>query len=238
MIVGDGLIASQCEDDPNVVIFASGVSNSKCKDQAQFDCEAQLLLRVSEQSAGKRLVYFSTCSVFGTHTPYTQHKLAMEQLVRKTYQDHLIVRLPIVIGESDNPHTLTNYLHACIRDRKRFTLQRRAYRYVIDAADIPTAVQRLAGVRGTVAVAHPSVYSVAEIVSELEDIVGQRAVYDISDTGDAYSCDPVYIATEGRGYLRRTLRKYYRDRRIPARAPRPEDRSLDAAVRQAAHAWR
>lgn len=65
MIVGNGLIASAFSsyfrDDPNVVVFASGVSNSReCRGEA-FQRERQMLMDALRLE--KFMLYFSTCSV-------------------------------------------------------------------------------------------------------------------------------------------------------------------------------
>ena len=66
MIVGRGLIAkaftNNCLDD--VIIFASGVSNSKALDETLFKKEIDLLNSViAENNDSKKLVYFSSYSI-------------------------------------------------------------------------------------------------------------------------------------------------------------------------------
>src|SRR5690606_10434611 len=90
MIVGNGLIASAFQssplkDDPNIVVFASGVSNSRETSKDEFLRERQLLLETINQ--GKLILYFSTCSVYDPSqkdAPYITHKLEMEDLVRQS----------------------------------------------------------------------------------------------------------------------------------------------------------
>ena len=62
MIIGDGDIASILkgkwfESNDLVIVFASGVSNSKCVDVEEFEREKKLLL---DQNKNLHLVYFST----------------------------------------------------------------------------------------------------------------------------------------------------------------------------------
>jgi len=115
MIIGTGLIAQafiqHFEDDPNVIIFASGVSNSRENRSQAFLRERQMLIEAL--SFQKMLVYFSTCSVCDPElqtSPYVMHKKEMEVFVAHSAKDYAIFRLPQVVGETPNPNTLTNYL--------------------------------------------------------------------------------------------------------------------------------
>ena len=124
MIVGNGLIASSFksyfEDDPSVIIFASGVSNS-----AELDCEAFLRERKMLEEAlalDKYICYFSTCSVNDPellNSPYVAHKKEMEAVVSAA-GDYAIFRLPQVVGKTPNPNTLTNYIYNQVTSEKNF----------------------------------------------------------------------------------------------------------------------
>ena len=63
MIIGNGLIANSFLDSDlnNIIIFASGVSNSKEENLLEFDREKKLLLRIIYENFNKKIVYFSTC---------------------------------------------------------------------------------------------------------------------------------------------------------------------------------
>lgn len=107
-IVGNGDIASVLPevDRPDLLFFASGVSNSQETDMEEFRREADLLL---EQDTSIRVVYFSSLAVFYGANRYVQHKRQMEGLVQTQFPHHTIVR----IGNIDwgtNPHTLINHL--------------------------------------------------------------------------------------------------------------------------------
>ena len=103
------------------VVFASGVSNSTETDPAAFAREEALLREHLEDP--RTLLYFSSCGVADEHEarrPYILHKRAMEDLVRA--HGGRIVRLPQVVGRTDNPHTLTNYLRDRILRGEHFDL--------------------------------------------------------------------------------------------------------------------
>ena len=120
MIIGNGLIAQSFRPhfdkyEDTVILFASGVSNSKLTLESEYVRE-QLLLK-DALKLNKLLVYFSTCSIFDPtlqDSKYIQHKLAMESLIEKN-DKHLIVRLPNVVGKIGNPNTMYNFFINQIR---------------------------------------------------------------------------------------------------------------------------
>ena len=126
-------------DHPNIVVLASGVSNSTVTDVAQFEREETLLVNTLEEQGIKRFVYFGTCSAVDPElsaSPYVRHKLKMERLIETHSVDYLICRLPQAVEHSGNKNTLMNRLYASIRNGQRFQLWRNAYRYIIDVNDV------------------------------------------------------------------------------------------------------
>lgn len=123
MIVGTGDIAKVLKDRKDFTFFASGVSNSSETKRSEFQRELSLL---ADQKRDKRLVYFSSLSVFYSNTPYANHKRQMEEAVKSLFYDYTIIRIGNISWGS-NPHTLINFLKAHpkapIHD---------VYRYVID----------------------------------------------------------------------------------------------------------
>ncbi len=168
-------------------------------------------------------IYFGTCSVADPEvnkTPYVQHKLAMECLV-KTHPQFLIFRLPQVVGHTPNPHTLLNFLYARIVRSERFSIWKKAFRNVIDVQDVVAIARQFIinpSFRNvTVNIANPVNYSVRDIVKALERAAGQTAVYDVLDCGFAYSIDvhKSVLAAKQAGvvfsnsYLDNVICKYY-----------------------------
>jgi len=124
MVVGSGDIASVLPDRSDLIFFASGVSNSAETRNSEYNRELALLAR---QDRTKRIVYFSSLSVFYSDTKYANHKRAMEDTLKKFYPRYCIVR----IGNIDwgkNPNTLINYLRAHpeaeIRDEWRYVVDK------------------------------------------------------------------------------------------------------------------
>ena len=88
MVVGTGLIAKaflEYENDDNIIVFASGVSNSKEISIDEFDREKLLLNDYLEKyGKNKHFIYFSTCSIYDTYferSEYSKHKINMEKIL-------------------------------------------------------------------------------------------------------------------------------------------------------------
>ena len=225
MIVGRGLVASAFrpyfEDDPEVTVFASGVSNSSETRAGEFLREEKLL-RSSLETA-TRFIYFGSCSVLDpemAETPYVHHKLRMEVVVCSAPRQ-AIFRLPQVVGTSPNPNLLTNFLYDKIRTGKHFNIWRNARRNLIDVDDIAAIVTHLVRTgeaeQGIYNIACPFSVSVIDIVETFERILGRKAKYSVIDAGGGYAIDvPEVRRVSGclgisfdEGYLERTVRKYY-----------------------------
>lgn len=107
MIVGDGMIARACDpiDRDDIIIFASGVSDSTEKNKAAFIREEKLL--DSFLKGDRVLVYFS--SKVSYENPYFIHKQKMCDKVRDQGR-HIILRLSQVVGNGGNMNNLFNQL--------------------------------------------------------------------------------------------------------------------------------
>ena len=85
MVIGSGMMATSFADyvDDNIVIFASGVSNSKEKNLEAYKREEKLLYSVIQKNLDKTIVYFSTCSIYDdsvNSSEYVKHKILMEKM--------------------------------------------------------------------------------------------------------------------------------------------------------------
>jgi len=225
MIIGNGLLARAFlnfyANDPNILVFASGVSNSREQNEAEFSREKIMLQKACKQ--GKKLIYFSTCSVHDaelTNSPYVQHKLAMEELVSQL-SHFAIFRLPQVVGHTPNPHTLTNYLHHQIQTGKQFHIWRNARRNLIDVDDVAKIAVWLINHHHTddiiMNIACPFSITIPDLVKIFEQIIGVTAHCDIVDAGGKYSIDAQLansVALQAGVcfddvYIQHLIRKYY-----------------------------
>ena len=138
MIIGKGLIAKAFEkynDNDNVIIFSSGVSNSSETRESEFEREESLLKE--SLPLNKKLIYFSTVSVVdgSLKSPYINHKIKMENLISDNHSNYLIFRLPIVIGNNANKITFFNSLKDKINNGEELKVFN-VSRYLIDVDDL------------------------------------------------------------------------------------------------------
>ncbi|MDB4347796.1 polysaccharide biosynthesis protein [Bacteroidia bacterium] len=134
MIVGNGLIAKAINscDREDVILFASGVSNSVSPRNHDFEREEQLIKHHLNNE--KCFVYFSTISINDdsiNRNSYIRHKLKMEQLIQQSNSPYLILRLPNIIGEKGNPNTLYPYFKSCLEQNEKVTIKKDAHRYLL-----------------------------------------------------------------------------------------------------------
>ncbi|MBQ9578688.1 MAG: NAD-dependent dehydratase [Ottowia sp.] len=226
MIVGNGLIATafrghDFENSPNIVIYASGVSNSKEVRNEAFLREKAML--VDAVASEKFICYFSTCSINDPEmqgAPYVVHKKQMEALVGSA-KNYAIFRLPQVVGKTPNPHTLTNYIHNKIMRGERFHVWKHARRNLIDVDDVALIVSYLmhGGCvdKKTINVASPFFISIAALVGVFELVLGKKGHYNLVDAGGAYPIDiglTSSVASQAGvkfddQYIENLIRKYY-----------------------------
>jgi len=141
MIIGTGMIASSFEpykDNDDVLIFASGVSNSSNSNYDNYKREELLLKDSISNNIGKIIVYFSTCSIydkFVNKSSYVQHKLRMELIIKKMCDRFYIFRLPQVVGVTNSP-TLINYLFTSVLKEKEIDVYSGSTRNLIGVRDV------------------------------------------------------------------------------------------------------
>ena len=224
-IVGSGLIASAFQNQDfgeYLTVFASGVSNSQEHRQPEFIRESDLLKYWLSNS--ESLIYFSTCSVEVDDlkkNPYVLHKLQMERLVLSKASG-IVIRLPQVVGRSDNKYTLTNFLASKIFNNERYDLYCGALRNLIDISDVVKLTKFLLESDhecNLLSFAMPSYYEVSEIVFILEKVLnrvsmhqskkGQPIRYSRSDF--VQNAIDNSIISCNKDYLEITLNKYYCD---------------------------
>lgn len=110
MIIGSGDIASVLNDREGAIFFASGVSNSMCRDLNEFKRESNLLESIKDD--GRCIFYFSSIAIFNNHySTYLFHKKTMEIRISQWFKNYNIIRLGN-IDWGKNPHTFINAIKA------------------------------------------------------------------------------------------------------------------------------
>lgn len=227
MVVGNGLVASRFSgygSAEDLLIFASGVSDSKSSTAKDFAREQALLELYLREHPRKQLVYFSTTSITDQDlqdTPYVQHKLNLEHVIEASAAPYLILRLTNLAGNVSNRNTILNFLYYHIQQGEHFDLWQGAERNIMDIDDVFRVVDvmltnqlfsnRILNVGNT------SNYSVQYIVECLESFTGKKANYSKIEKGaklflDLSEVKPLYDQLGmqfGAGYLPHLLGKYY-----------------------------
>jgi len=126
MIIGKGSIAKVLNDRDDLVFFASGVSNSSCVDEREYEREFNLLKTVS---ADKHIVYFSNLGIYYKQDRYTQHKRDVEEYIRNNYKSYTIVRIE-VCEWATTPNTILNFFKKQLSQGIEPTIQNTT-RYVL-----------------------------------------------------------------------------------------------------------
>jgi nucleoside-diphosphate-sugar epimerase len=140
-IIGNGMIAKEMDVPFDVIVFASGVSNSQSTSWSEFEKEINLLFKNTQKD--QKLIYFSTVTVHQKQkTPYIAHKEIMEALIRDICPEYLILRLPNLIGPNQNTSQLIPALVKQILNGE-VTVQRGAKRCILDVADVPKITNKL-----------------------------------------------------------------------------------------------
>lgn len=226
MVIGNGMIAKkfhEYQSDNKVIIFASGVSNSKEEDNSLYQKEFSLLKKViSEKNIDSTFIYFSTYSIYDTslkESKYVQHKLNIEKYIKDYCNQYIILRVSNIVGKTQNPHTITNYLYNNIIHKKRFNVWINAYRNLIDIDDILIVSRYLIEYKkfhnNTYNIINDKNYTVIEIIKILEIITNKKAEYNLVQKGanfdvqvenEIYKNINLYFSDS---YLESLLRKYY-----------------------------
>ncbi|MBD3842730.1 MAG: NAD(P)-dependent oxidoreductase [Campylobacterales bacterium] len=194
MIVGNGQLAQVFKDCNNddTCIFASGVANSNCQDEAEFEREKKLLIKHLEENVDKKFVYFSSCALSAPEyqkNEYYMHKEKMEELIKEYSENYYIFRIPQLFGKLKDHKTLINFLYESVLKGNSFKVYSDAYRYVIEIEDVRKLVESYLSFSKpniTVDLANPYRYKVLEIVQIFEDLLNKKANYEIIKKEDLY----------------------------------------------------
>jgi len=138
MVIGTGIIGSAFSGylNKNVVIFASGVSNSHETDKQSFARELKLLDDIIFSLKNKKLIYFSTIMSNVHDSCYCKHKLYVERYIKDHVENYIIFRLSQVIGNGGNSNNIFNRLKHQAKNDKEIVVYENIQRSLIDVDDI------------------------------------------------------------------------------------------------------
>jgi nucleoside-diphosphate-sugar epimerase len=115
----------------------------------------------------------------------------MELLIQNNFKQYIIVRLPQVIGKSNNNSTLINFLVNSIKNNIKIQLYNNATRYFIETEDLVLIFKNLIKNKNNYNKIHdiaiPIKYTIFEIVSTLEKILNINSDFEIVNGGVDYN---------------------------------------------------
>jgi nucleoside-diphosphate-sugar epimerase len=230
MVIGSGMLARQFSfysDNPDVVIFASGVSHSGEKNPQAFLREQTLLETAIELN--KNLVYFSTTSIedaLVNESPYVHHKISMENLIRNSAKKYHIFRLSQVLGHGGNPNTIINSIRNKILNDETINIYAKSTRNIISSDDIKNIISLLITAdrfsNKTINVASPWDMPIADIVSLLAKHLQKKPNTQLQNIGHPISTNILEIldlsynfgAATGAQYLGKIFQRHLLRRAI------------------------
>ena len=231
-IIGSGFIANNFNkhielfEKLNICAYAAGVSNSLCKSQDLLEKDKKRLFDFKNQILkNATLMYFSTCSIEDpsrNQTPYVKNKLIIENYIKKNFAKYLIVRLPEVVGKSNNSNTLINFFFEKIKNKKTFEVWANASRNIIGIDDVIKILIDLLLNKNvqnsTINIANPKNSLAKNIVDVFEKILMTKAEYNLVNKGHLdwkIDVGPIHEAIKnckidfGENYLENILKKYF-----------------------------
>jgi nucleoside-diphosphate-sugar epimerase len=227
MVIGNGMIAKEFENyrfDDNIVIFASGVSDSTNTDNRAFEREKNLIIETLHSCKEKLFVYFSTCSIDDAsmqRSAYVQHKIKMEALIMSYHTPYIVFRLTNPVGKTNNTHTVVNYFIKNIRENHQFTVWKNANRNLIDIDHLylicNEILQKRLFINSIVNIANPKNYPVVFIIKNIEKHFAIAGNYTLIDKGggpliNTVSIEPLFKKHNinfDEHYLSNLLQKYF-----------------------------
>lgn len=223
MIIGNGLLGSAFIefDLPEVIFFASGVSNSSEISEKEFNREENLIHKILGDNPQKQFVYFSTCSIYDSSkngSPYVLHKLKMEQIIINKASNYLILRVSNAVGKGGNPNLLMNYIYSSILNKKKITIHKNAKRNLIDVEDVVKISNNIISnniKNKIINIAFKENIAIENLVNNFEKILKTKTEKEYIEIGESYSIDIQNIKayfrnTDVNNYLENIINKYYK----------------------------
>jgi len=141
MVIGNGMIANsfiRSTTINDVIIFACGVPNSNEVRENEYAREFNLLKKIQTEHTNKKLIYFSSTSLeTGKKSKYISFKLMIEKYIKSNFSDFLILRLPNVVGNTENKSQLLPFIKNSLLTNNYIRVKQFCYRYLIDVDDLP-----------------------------------------------------------------------------------------------------
>jgi len=229
MVIGNGLIANQFKsynNDEDILIFASGVSNSSEVNDIEFLRELNLLKEMISKYKSAKFIYFSTLSINDPslkNRSYVNHKLNIEKYLLTYHDNYIIFRVSNVVGPIKNKNTMLNFFINSIKNNALIDIWKNAERNLLDIEDLfilsEKMIKRKVFKNQIVNIASRKNLSVFTIVKEIEIFLNLKANFKLLNKGSKFNFDLSFVSDQltlieknkgsGNEYLNYLLKKYY-----------------------------
>ena len=221
-IIGSGFIASKFKKKLqdykkyNIAIYAAGISNSLEKNKKNLSREINKIKKFIKLNT-KQLIYISTYSILDKSRkdkPYVKNKIIIENIIKKSTNEYLIIRLPEIVGGNKNSNTLTNFFYEKINNNKSFLLFKNVRRNILDVDDAINKsiilIKKYYKKQKTINLLNKSFYTPEKIVKTFEKILQKKARYKKKKIiNNSFNLNDSYFLNFNKNYLLKVLKKYY-----------------------------
>ena len=183
---------------------------------------------MSNHNTEHLFIYISTTSVLDNYLKkdkYTRNKIIIENLIKKRLSNFLILRLPQIVGKSNNPHTITNFIYKKVLLEQRFKVWSNVKRNLIDIDDLIKIVKQIISTKlkpgNVINILNLNSIYVEEIANMMGEIVKKKPRYilikykpkmkgNLKIKSNSKFNLKIAKYFKNKKYYRRVLKKYYR----------------------------
>lgn len=192
MVIGNGMLAKlfyTYKDNNDIIIFASGVSNSKEDSRSNFNRELDLIKSVMADNPDKIFVYFSTVSMYdpcSKDSSYVKHKIFIEDYIKLHAKNFYIFRISQIIGRAANK-TLINFFINAICSDKNIEVWKNSTRNLIFLDDVFKIIDYIIKnnmyLNQIINIANPQNIKVTDLINILEAVLEKKGSYTFLEQG-------------------------------------------------------
>ena len=221
-VIGSGFLAKKFKKYKkllkrlNITIYAAGISNSSTSNQKNLKKEVFKIKNYLKQNDNK-IIYISTYSIDDNSRnsrPYVKNKIKIENFLRGSSKNYIIIRLPEIVGKNKNQNTLTNFFYDKIKNNKKFILFEGVKRNILDVDDAIknciSIIKKKENKNKTINLLNRNFYTPSQIKDNFEKILFKKANYKIKliYNNKIRLKNNLYIKFN-KNYLNKIIKKYY-----------------------------
>ena len=230
-IIGKGFIAknllkiNSTINQNGMIVYAAGISNSQTKSKKQFVKEIKLFKNFTKKNYKNKIMYISTADVSNNlknRTKYVKNKIKIEKIIKKNFNNFIILRIPQLIGKSSNKNTLINFFYNKIKEKKKIIVFKNVKRNILDIDDVIKMIQVIIMNKKVnkkiITLSNKNFIKPIEIIKILEKKLKKKANYILIKTKKQnwklnFNQNIVYFRNAkinfSKDYLVKAVKKYY-----------------------------